>query len=196
MSKFKIGMLTREIVNVAGKGLTAGDIAQAMAGPAMAIAIGYALKAPAMVLFTLPPVGYAANAMGGAGGPFAVYLVAIFASEMEKAVSQGLGTSMLQMGNILKNPRVWIPPILTSMITGPVATCIFRLEMNGAAVNSGMGTCGLCGPIGVWTGWTDPGAFDWTGLLLVSFVLPAVICLLIALAFRKMGWIRPGDLSI
>ena len=64
-------------------------------------------------------------------------------------VSQGLGTSMLQMGNILKNPRVWIPPILTSMITGPVATCIFRLEMNGAAVNSGMGTCGLCGPIGV-----------------------------------------------
>lgn len=196
LSKFKIGMLTREIVNVAGKGLTAGDIAQAMAGPAMAIAIGYALKAPAMVLFTLPPVGYAANAMGGAGGPFAVYLVAIFASEMEKAVSQGLGTSMLQMGNILKNPRVWIPPILTSMITGPVATCIFRLEMNGAAVNSGMGTCGLCGPIGVWTGWTDPGAFDWTGLLLVSFVLPAVICLLIALAFRKMGWIRPGDLSI
>ena len=111
-------------------------------------------------------------------------------------VSQGLGTSMLQMGNILKDPRCWIPPILTSMITGPVATCIFRLEMNGAAVNSGMGTCGLCGPIGVWTGWTDPGAFDWTGLLLVSFVLPAVICLLIALVFRKMDRIRPGDLSI
>ena len=90
LSKFKIGMLTREIVNVAGKGLTAGAIAQAMAGPAMAIAIGYALKAPAMVLFTLPPVGYAANAMGGAGGPFAVYLVAIFASEMGKAVSKDL----------------------------------------------------------------------------------------------------------
>lgn len=103
---------------------------------------------------------------------------------------------MLQMDNILKNPRVWIPPILTSMITGPFATCIFGLEMNGAAVNSGMGTCGLCGPIGAWTGWTDPGAFDWMGLLLVSFVLPAVICLLIALVFRKMGWIRPGDLSI
>ena len=90
LSKFKIGMLTREIVNVAGKGLSAGDIAQAMAGPAMAIAIGYALKAPAMVLFTLAPVGYAANAMGGAGGPFAVYLVAIFASEMGKAVSKDL----------------------------------------------------------------------------------------------------------
>ena len=111
-------------------------------------------------------------------------------------VSQGLGTSMLQMGNILKNPRVWLPPIITSMITGPVATCIFHLEMNGAAVNSGMGTCGLCGPIGVWTGWTEPTAFDWTGLLLVSIVLPAVICPLIALAFRKIGWIRPDDLKI
>ena len=103
---------------------------------------------------------------------------------------------MLQMGNILKNPRTWLPPIITSMITGPVATCIFRLEMNGAAVNSGMGTCGLCGPIGVWTGWTEPTAFDWAGLLLVSFVLPAVICPLIALAFRKIGWIRPDDLKI
>lgn len=307
-SQFHIGIFTKEIVNMAGKGLTIGGLAQAMAGPAMAVSIGYALKAPAMVLFTLVPVGYAANAMGGAGGPFAVYLVAIFASEMGKAVSketkvdllvtptvtllagvgiawliaapvgnaanslgrlimwatelhplmmgilvavlvgmaltlpissaaicaglgltglaggaalagccaqmvgfavmsfrenrwgglvsQGLGTSMLQMGNILKNPRVWLPPIITSMITGPVATCIFHLEMNGAAVNSGMGTCGLCGPIGVWTGWTEPTAFDWTGLLLVSFVLPAVMCPLIALIFRKTSWIRPDDLKI
>lgn len=61
-------------------------------------------------------------------------------------VSQGIGTSMLQMGNILHNPKIWLPPIITSMITGPVATCIFRLEMNGAAVNSGMGTCGFCAP--------------------------------------------------
>ena len=61
-------------------------------------------------------------------------------------VSQGIGTSMLQMGNILHNPKIWLPPIITSMITGPVATCIFRLEMNGAAVNSGIGTCGFCAP--------------------------------------------------
>ena len=111
-------------------------------------------------------------------------------------VSQGLGTSMLQMGNILKNPLVWLPPIITSIITGPIATCFFHLEMNGAAVNSGMGTCGLCGPIGVWTGWTDPTAFDWCGLALVSIVLPALICPLIGLLFRKAGWIRPGDLTI
>ena len=71
-------------------------------------------------------------------------------------VSQGLGTSMLQMGNIVRNPKIWIPAIVTSAITGPIATCIFKLQMNGAAVNSGMGTCGLCGPIGVWTGWVAP----------------------------------------
>ena len=60
-------------------------------------------------------------------------------------VAQGIGTSMLQMPNIIKNPKVWIPPILASAITGPLATCVFKLEMNGAAINSGMGTCGMCG---------------------------------------------------
>ena len=307
-SQFNIGALTAEIAVIAGKGYTIGSLAQFMAGPAMAVAIGAALKAPALVLFTLVPVGLLTNALGGAGGPFAVYVVTILAAECGKIVSketridllvtpavtllagaafawllatpigsganslgrmimwatelhpftmgivvsvlvgmaltlpissaaicaglgltglaggaalagccaqmvgfavmsfrenrwgglvsQGLGTSMLQMGNILKNPLVWLPPIITSIITGPIATCFFHLEMNGAAVNSGMGTCGLCGPIGVWTGWTDPTAFDWCGLALVSIVLPALICPLIGLLFRKAGWIRPGDLTI
>ena len=70
-------------------------------------------------------------------------------------VSQGLGTSMLQMGNIIKNPRIWIAPTLASAITGPLATCLFHFEMNGAAVSSGMGTCGLVGQIGVYTGWVN-----------------------------------------
>lgn len=307
-TQFHISFLTKALITVAGKGYTVGQIASLMVGPAMAVAIGSALKAPAMVLFTLVPVGYATNVLGGAGGPFAVYLVSILATECGKLVSketkidllvtptvtllaglglasvvaapvgsaadwvgktimwatvqqpfvmgivvslivgmaltlpissaaicaglgltglaggaalagccaqmvgfavmsfpenrwgglvsQGLGTSMLQMGNILKNPRIWIPPILTSMITGPVATCLFHLEMNGAAVNSGMGTCGLCGPIGVWTGWSDPSAFDWLGLALVSIVLPAIICPLICQFFRRLGWIRPGDLKL
>ena len=73
-------------------------------------------------------------------------------------MAQGLGTSMLQMGNIVRNPRIWLPAILTSAITGPLATCLFRLEMNdpASAVASGMGTCGLCGQLGVWTGWVNP----------------------------------------
>lgn len=120
-------------------------------------------------------------------------------------VSQGIGTSMLQMGNIVKNPRIWLPPILTSAITGPLATCVFRLEMNGAAVSSGMGTCGLVGQIGVYTGWVNDVAsgakaaitpFDWMGLILISFVLPAVLCWAIGQLFRRMGWIREGDLKL
>ena len=115
-------------------------------------------------------------------------------------VSQGLGTSMLQMGNIVRNPRIWIPAIVTSAITGPIATCVFRLEMNGPAVSSGMGTCGLVGQIGVYTGWLESGkvitAFDWIGLILICFILPAVICLLLGLLCRKLGWIREGDLKL
>jgi uncharacterized membrane protein len=125
-------------------------------------------------------------------------------------VSQGIGTSMLQMPNIVRNPRIWIAPIVTSAITGPIATCIFKLEMNGAAINSGMGTCGLCGQLGVWTGWLSPSAdaikngavaitpttFDWLGLILISFVLPAVICPLINQLCRKAGWVKDGDLTL
>ena len=120
-------------------------------------------------------------------------------------ISQGLGTSMLQMGNIVKNPRIWIPPIVTSAITGPIATCIFKLQMNGAAVSSGMGTCGLVGQIGVYTGWlndiangskTAITAFDWTGLLLICFVLPAILCPIFTILLKKIGWIKDGDLTL
>ena len=299
-----------------------GTYAMAVSGPAMAVAIGYALKADPMVLFSLAAVGWSANAEGGAGGPLAVLIIAIVAAECGKAVSketkidilvtpavtilvgvalakliappigtaasafgtlidtttklqpfwmgiavsvlvgvaltlpissaaicsvlgltglaggaavagccaqmvgfavmsfkenrwgglvsQGLGTSMLQMPNIVKNPRVWIPPILASAITGPVATCLFRLEMNGAPINSGMGTCGLCGPIGIWTGWLAPsekaiengasaiapGAMDWLALALVCVVLPALLCWLFGLIERKLGWIKDGDLKL
>ena len=120
-------------------------------------------------------------------------------------VSQGIGTSMLQMGNIVKNPRIWIAPTLASAITGPIATCIFRLQMNGAAVSSGMGTCGLVGQIGVYTGWVNDVAegskaaitpFDWIGLILISFVLPAVLTPLINEVCRKLEWVKDGDLKL
>mgnify|MGYP002542199378 CR=1 FL=1 len=294
-----------------------GTFAQAVTGPAMAVSIGYALKCPPLVLFSLIAVGGAANQLGGAGGPLAVFVVTIFAAEFGKLVSketkvdiivtpsvticvgvllsmwwapsigaaasavgnaikwatelqpffmgiivsvvigvaltlpissaaicaalgltglaggaavagccaqmigfavmsfpenrwgglaaQGLGTSMLQMGNIVRNPRVWIPPTLASAITGPVATCLFRLEMNGAPVSSGMGTCGLVGQIGVYTGWVSDVAsgakaaitgMDWLGLVLISFVLPAVLTWLIAIPLRKWGWIKDGDLKL
>ena len=125
-------------------------------------------------------------------------------------LSQGLGTSMLQMPNIIKNPKVWIAPIVTSMITGPIATCLFKMEMNGAAVSSGMGTCGLVGQIGVITGWYEPsevaighgaaaiqpGFVDWLGLVLICIVLPAVLCWALGILLRKLGWIKDGDLAL
>ena len=319
-----IGTILKTIGDQAGVSWLSsiGAFASSMAGPAMAVAIGYALQAPPLVLFSLAAVGYAANTQGGAGGPLAVLVIAILSAECGKAVSketkvdilvtpcvtivvgaglslliapyigvaagwvgdfiqwatnlrpfwmgilisvvtgmaltlpissaalcaafsvtglaggaalagccanmigfailsfrenrwgglvsQGLGTSMLQMGNIVKNPKIWLPAILTSAVTGPVATCLFRLEMNGAAVNSGMGTCGMCGPIGVITGWLSPseaaaaagaaaktpGVMDWIGLAAVSIVLPAILAWLFGLLFRKIGWIREGDLKI
>ena len=108
-------------------------------------------------------------------------------------LAQGLGTSMLQMGNIVLNPRIWIPPTLASMITGPVATVIFKMENIHTA--SGMGTCGLVGPIGVFTA-MEKGSRMWLGILLVCFVLPALLTLLFGEILRKLGWIKPGDLKL
>ena len=120
-------------------------------------------------------------------------------------ISQGIGTSMLQMGNIVKNPRIWIAPTLASAITGPIATCVFRMTMNGTPVSSGMGTCGLVGQIGVYTGWMaeiEAGTraaitgFDWLGLVLICFVLPAVLSTVFCEIERKLGWVKDGDLKL
>ena len=119
--------------------------------------------------------------------------------------AQGIGTSMLQMGNIVRNPRIWLPAILSSAITGPIATCVFHLQMNGAAVASGMGTCGLVGQIGIYTGWIKDIAssakaaitpMDWIGMLLVCFILPGVLTWAFGLFFRKIGWIKENDLKL
>ena len=297
--------------------VTVGQFAFDMCGPAIAVAIGYALHASPLVLFSLVAVGYAGNQLGGAGGPLAVYVVAIIACECGKLVSkrtkvdilvtpavtvlvgcflslliappigkaamamgklimwatelqpffmgilvsvlvgialtlpissaaicaalgltglaggaavagccaqmvgfavmsfrenrwgglvsQGIGTSMLQMPNIIKNPRTWIPPIVASAVTGPIATCLFHLENNGPAVASGMGTCGLVGQIGVYTGWVNDVTagtkaavtlMDWVGMILICFVLPALISLGVCELERKLGWIKENDLKL
>jgi uncharacterized membrane protein len=108
-------------------------------------------------------------------------------------IAQGLGTSMLQMGNIIKNPMVWIPPTLASAITGPIATCLFKLECTG--VSAGMGTCGLVGPIGVFSdmGFTVNSV---VGVILVCLVLPAALSLLFSEIMRKLGWIKAGDMQL
>lgn len=294
-----------------------GGYAKSAAGPAMAVAIGYALQASPLVLFSLVAVGGAANTLGGAGGPLAVLVLAIVAAELGRLVSrrtkidiivtplvtifsgcglayliapyigaaassvgslimwatelqpflmgiivsvvvgvaltlpissaaicaalgltglaggaavagccaqmigfavisfrengwggffaQGIGTSMLQVPNIIKNPRIWIAPTLASAITGPIATCVFGLQMNGDAIASGMGTCGFVGQIGVYTGWladiaagakTAITATDWVGLVLICFILPALLSLVFDLVLRKLNWVKPGDMKL
>ena len=120
-------------------------------------------------------------------------------------ISQGIGTSMLQMGNIVKNPRIWIPACVAAIVNGPIATCVFHLEMNGAAVSSGMGTCGFVGQIGVITGWTNDivagvkasiTAMDWIGLIIVSFIVPAIVSWLVSLLLRKVNWIKKDDMKL
>lgn len=110
-------------------------------------------------------------------------------------LAQGLGTSMLQMGNIVRNPRIWIPPTLASMVTGPISTLVFKLE--NIPTGSGMGTCGLVGPIGIYTAMQETGGTNmWLGILLVCFILPAVLTPFFGLICRKAGWIKEGDLKL
>ena len=304
-----------------------GGYAQAMSGAVMAAAIAYSLKAHPLVIFTAAAVGHAANTLGKAGGPLAVFFIAIVAVEIGMLVSkktkidiivtpfvtllvggvlsllvaphigtlvgyiskfigwaalqspfvsgiiisvvigvcltlpissaaicavltltgsapvenaegfaiagaaavagccaqmigfavisfrenkwsgllsQGIGTSMLQMPNIIKHPQIWIAPTLASAITGPLAVCVFDLRMYGAAINSGMGTCGLLGPIGMILGWLDPtygyngdtGALQWVGLALVCFILPAVLSFVFNEILRKIGLVKDGYMKL
>ncbi len=307
-----------------------GGFAQAMAGPAMGAAIAYSLGGHPLVIFSAATVGYAANSLGKAGGPLAVFFIAIIATEVGMLVSkktkvdilvtpfttifvggilsifvapfigilagyistfigwaslqaplvasiiisvvigivltlpissaaicagllmtgsalahsgvtneglaiagaaavagccaqmvgfavisfrenkwgglvsQGIGTSMLQMPNIVRHPQIWIAPTLASAFTGPLAVCVFDLRMYGEAINSGMGTCGLLGPIGMILGWIDPAngyagettALHWIGLVLVCFILPALLSFIFNEILRKIGLVKDGYMKL
>lgn len=293
-----------------------------ISGAAMAIAIGYSVKAAPFIIYSLATVGMATNALGGAGGPLAVFVVSLIAIFFGKLVSKrtpvdlivtptvtilvgvfaatiiappigaaakqlgvlimwateqqpfimgilvsvivgivltlpissaaicaalglvglaggaavagccahmvgfavasyrenkleglssiGIGTSMLLVPNLMRKPILWAPAVIASAITGPIATCIFKMTQNSAAVNSGMGTCGLVGPIGVVSGWygpsekalelgqaaMDPTGFDWLGMILVCIVLPAIIAFIVSEFMRKSGMIKDGDYKL
>ena len=227
----KIDILVTPIVTVlAGVGLSAliaapvGNAAAAVGaairwatelqpffmGIIVSVVIGIALTLPISSAAICAALGLTGLAGGAAVAGCCAQMVGFAVMSFREnrwggLAAQGLGTSMLQMGNIVRNPRIWIPPTLASAITGPIATCIFHMEMNGAAVSSGMGTCGLVGQIGVYTGWLADiaagtkaaiTAMDWVGLVLVCFVLPAVLSWLIALPLRKWGWIGENDLKL
>lgn len=111
-------------------------------------------------------------------------------------LAQGLGTSMLQVPNIIKNPKVWIPPIIASAVLGPIGTTLLKMESN--SIGAGMGTSGLVGQFGTFAAM---GENVQSGKLLVMiafmhFILPAVISYFVAEYMRKNNWIKPGDLKL
>ncbi|RMX18804.1 PTS sugar transporter subunit IIC [Vandammella animalimorsus] len=108
-------------------------------------------------------------------------------------LSQGLGTSMLQLPNIVRNPRIWIPPILSAAILGPVATLGFGMQ--NVPTGSGMGTSGFVGQVGTLAAMGESSQV-WLSIALLHFILPAALALLFAAILRRWGWIRPGDLKI
>lgn len=111
-------------------------------------------------------------------------------------LAQGLGTSMLQVPNIVRHPLIWVPPTLASAILGPVSTVVLHMESN--AVGSGMGSAGLVGQIMTWNVMSADGgrAGLLLTILLFHFVAPAVLTLLISEYMRRRGWIRPGDMAL
>jgi len=111
-------------------------------------------------------------------------------------LSQGIGTSMLQFGNILRRPQIWIAPTLASAILGPISTCL--LKMTNTSVGAGMGTSGFVGQFGAIDAMSGQQPFVWTliEILVMHFLLPAVLTLGIDAIFRKAGWIKPGDMTI
>ena len=108
-------------------------------------------------------------------------------------LSQGLGTSMLQMPNIVRKPKIWLPPIIASAVLGPLSTLVF--QMSNIPSGAGMGTSGLVGQIGTIEAMGDSSQI-WLMILLLHFILPALLTLLIAAVFRRKGWIKTGDLSL
>ena len=112
-------------------------------------------------------------------------------------ISIGIGTSMLQFKNILKKPLIWLPTIITSAILGPISTCWIRVICMGSS--AGMGTAGLVGQIGTISSMLEAGSDTWriiVGILALQIVLPAILVFFIDLLFRKLGWIKEGDLKI
>ena len=110
--------------------------------------------------------------------------------------AQGIGTSMLQVPNIVKNPRIWIAPTLASAILGPLGTCVFKMENNPAG--GGMGTSGLVGQIMTWQtmSGTTPHALLFFEIISLHFILPAVLTLAISELMRKKAWVKFGDMKL
>lgn len=135
-------------------------------------------------------IGCCANMVGFAAASYRE-------NKVNGLLAQGLGTSMLQIGNIVKKPVIWLPAIISSAVLGPVSTLIFKMTNN--ATGSGMGTAGLVGQINTWqtmVGSGEPAAMVFIKMIVLHFILPAALALGISEFMRKKGWIKEGDMKL
>lgn len=148
-------------------------------------------------------IAVAINLGGIAGGAAAVgcctqmigfMIMSIRDNNAGKVISVGIGTSMLQFKNILRKPLIWLPTILVSALLGPLSTTIFGLETTAAG--AGMGTCALIGPLSTILEIGDNPLMTWLGVLSLMIIGPALLVFLVDWLFRKIGWIKKGDLAI
>ena len=168
-------------------------------GIIVSVSVGMALTLPISSAALCIAIGLSGIAAGAATAGCCAQMVGFAVMSFKEnrwggLISQGIGTSMLQMPNIIKNPLTWIPPTLAAAITGPISTCVFQLE--NVPIGAGMGTCGLVGPFGIITAMPEGGTKMWIGILLICFILPAILTWIFGEIFRKMGWIKEGDLLI
>ncbi|NLJ40534.1 MAG: PTS sugar transporter subunit IIC [Clostridiales bacterium] len=170
-------------------------------GILVSISMGMILTAPissAALAISMQLSGLAAGAATvGCSTQMIGFAVASYReNKMGGLIAQGLGTSMLQVPNIIRKPIIWIPPILASAILGPVSSAILRMESN--PIGAGMGTSGLVGQFALWAtmeGMISPWLLI-TEILLMHFILPALLTLLFSEFMRKKKWITYGDMEL
>ena len=177
---------------------TATELRPFLMGIIVSVVVGVILTLPISSAAICAMIGISGLAGGAAAAGCCAQMVGFAVISFREnrfggLVAQGLGTSMLQMGNICKKPQIWIAPTLAAAVTGPLSTLVFRLQCSG--VSAGMGTCGLVGPIGIIAD-TPHSAIMWLGLVLICVVLPAALSLLFNEILRKIGWVKTGDMAL
>ena len=178
---------------------TATELRPFLMGIIISVVVGIILTLPISSAAICAMIGISGLAGGAAAAGCCAQMVgfAVISFRENKwggIVAQGLGTSMLQMGNIVRKPIIWLPVTLASAVTGPISTMVFKLECVG--VSAGMGTCGLVGPLGIITATPEKNAFFWVGLALVCIVLPAILSIIFNEIMRKIGLIKTGDMAL
>ncbi len=202
-----VGMIAAQfigpLIDQAMKGLGqlimwATDLRPILMGIVVATLMGLALTAPISsaalaIMMGLEGIAAGAATVGCAAQMVGFAVISYRENGFGGAIAQGLGTSMLQIPNIVKNPWVLVPPTIAGAILGPLATTWFRVE--NVPSGAGMGTSGFVGQFGTIEAMGSSGSV-WMAIILLHFVLPALLSLAIALFLRKTGKIKPGDLKL